>query len=125
MSCSAPPEMMGERLAGFRSEAENAHRQPPDRARDPVAIEIQRRPIGGADVARGVHRHAVDDGVEVLMPQSHSGARPRRDRRDGAAPVAANSAAMSARQRSSSAMRCAEVEGPRSSAMSSTARQKP
>ena len=62
-------EMMGERDAGLLLHAEDAHRQPPDRARDAVAIEIELRPVGRADVGDDVHFHAVDDGLEVLAPE--------------------------------------------------------
>ena len=74
-------------MAGLVVEAEDAHRQPADRARHPVAIEIEGRPVGGADVGGRVHRHAVDDGVEILAPQGEvadGGAQRRGPRRRGA-----------------------------------------
>ena len=59
-------EMMGERQAGIGLHAEHAHRQPPDRAGDAVAIKIERRAVGRADIGDHVHLHAVDDGDEIL-----------------------------------------------------------
>ena len=77
--------MVGQRVAGFGREAEDAHRKPADGARHPVAIEVERRPVGGADVLSGVHRHAVDDGVEILLLEIEVRASPGRGRRDAAA----------------------------------------
>ena len=42
----------------------------PDGARDPVAIKIERCPIGSANIGNDVHFHAVDDGKEVLAVES-------------------------------------------------------
>lgn len=46
--------------------AEDAHREPSDGARDPVAIEVELGFRRGDDVLLRVHRHAVDHGLEVL-----------------------------------------------------------
>ena len=54
------------------------HRQPSDRAGDPVAIEIERGEVGRADVGDDIHLHAVDDGEEILAPQAEVADRPRR-----------------------------------------------
>jgi hypothetical protein len=62
-------EMVGQGFTGLGVKAEDPHRQPPDRARHPVAIEVERCPIGRADVARGIHFHTVDDGVEMFALQ--------------------------------------------------------
>ena len=51
-------------------QAEHPHRQPPDGAGDAIAIEIERRHVGRADVLRHVHLHAVDDGEEILALQA-------------------------------------------------------
>ena len=59
-------EMMRERHAVVALHAEHAHRQPPDRARDAVAVEIERGPVRRADVGDDVHLHAVDHGEEIL-----------------------------------------------------------
>ena len=45
-------EMMRERDAVLLVHAEHADRQPPDRARDAIAIKIERRPVRRADVLR-------------------------------------------------------------------------
>ena len=45
---------------------EHPHRQPSDRARDAVAIQIERREIRRPDILRHIHFHAVDDGQEIL-----------------------------------------------------------
>src|ERR1700722_18953876 len=62
-------KMMGKLDAAFVGQAENAHRKPPDDGRHAIAIEVQRRPVRSADVLLGVHRHAVDYGVEIFMLQ--------------------------------------------------------
>ena len=59
-------EMMREQDAVCFRQAEHPHRQPPDGAGDAIAIEIERRHVGRADVLRHVHLHAVDDGEEIL-----------------------------------------------------------
>ena len=59
-------EMMRERQAGLARHAEDPHRKPADRAGDAVAIEVERRAIGRADIGDDVHLHAVDDGEEIL-----------------------------------------------------------
>ena len=70
-------KMMREQDAVILGEAEHPHRQPPDRARDPVAIEIEGREIGRADILRDIHFHAVDDRQKILALAGRSGA-PRR-----------------------------------------------
>ena len=62
-------EMVGKGDAGVVRQAENAHRKPANGGRYPIAIEVQRRPVRSADIPFGVHRHAVDDGVEILLGQ--------------------------------------------------------
>ena len=59
-------EMMCEQDAVALGQAKHPHRQPPDRARHAIAIEIERGHVGRADVLRHVHLHAVDDGKEIL-----------------------------------------------------------
>ena len=49
--------------------AEDMNRQMADRTRDPGAIEVERRQVGGTNVLRRVHLHTVDNGVEVLASQ--------------------------------------------------------
>src|SRR6202051_2926702 len=61
--------MMREQDAVFLRQPEHPHRQPSDRARHAIAIQIQRRQIRGADVLRHIHLHAIDDGEEILAPQ--------------------------------------------------------
>ena len=61
--------MVRERNAFLFLHSENADGQAPDRARDPVAIEVERCLIGRADIRDDVHLHAVDDGVEILPPK--------------------------------------------------------
>ena len=62
-------EMMSKRHAGFVRQAENAHREPADSGRDPIAVKVERRPVRSADVLLGVHRHAINHGVEICMAQ--------------------------------------------------------
>ena len=54
--------MIGEDDAGLLLHAEDAHREPPDRAGDAVAIKIERLPVRRVDIATHVHFHAGDDG---------------------------------------------------------------
>ncbi len=61
-----PPEMMGEQDTVVGRQPEHTHRQPSDRTRHPVTIEIQRRHVGRADLLGHVHFHAIDDGEEIL-----------------------------------------------------------
>ena len=63
-------EMVRERDAVLLAKPEHPHRQPPDGAGDAIAIEIERRHVGRADVGRHVHLHAVDDGEEILALQA-------------------------------------------------------
>jgi hypothetical protein len=64
------PQMVRQRDAVALFHPEYAHRQAPDRARDPVAIKLERRLVGRADIADHVHLHPVDDGMEILAPQA-------------------------------------------------------
>ena len=49
-------EMMRERNAVLLAHAEHPDRQPPDRARDAVAVKVERRPVRRADILGGIHR---------------------------------------------------------------------
>ena len=113
-------EMMRKRDAVLLLHAEHPHRQPPDRARDAVAIAIEGLLVGRADVGDDIHLHAVDDVVEILPPESefaHRAGEARQCR--SASPL--QMASMSARQQSSARRRSSR--GPLESAMSSTCRQ--
>ncbi len=46
VSCKARPSDVGDAIGGGAGIAEDAHRQPPDRARDAVAIKVERRELG-------------------------------------------------------------------------------
>ena len=85
VSCSARPRWWASSRPGASSMPKIAHRQPPDRAGDAVAIEIERR-ASAARISRvDVHLHAVDDGEEVVALAGRSGAR----RRPGTPPAPA------------------------------------
>ena len=73
-------EMMREPVAGVGLDAEDAHREAADGARHAIAIKIERRPVGRVEIGFEVHRHAVDDGLEILAPAARSGASAPRDR---------------------------------------------
>ena len=114
-------EVMRERKAGIALHAEHPHRQASDRAGDAVAIEIERRAIGRADIGHDVHLHAVDDGEKILALKIECAHRLRQaeklrrrragiERVDVGAPLLQRGAPQVARS-------------PGSSAMSSTARQ--
>ena len=62
-------QMVRERNAVPFIHSENADRQATDRARDPIAIEIERCVVGRADIGDDIHLHAIDDGVEILAPE--------------------------------------------------------
>ena len=64
-----PSQVVRERNAVLFLHSEHPDRQPPDRARDPVAVEIERRLVGRADIPEHVHLHSVDDGMKILAPQ--------------------------------------------------------
>ncbi len=53
-------------MPGIVRHAEHAHRQPPDRAGDAIAVKVERRAVGRTDVGDHIHLHAVDDGNEIL-----------------------------------------------------------
>ena len=63
--------MMREQDAVVLRQTEHPHRQSPDRARDAIAIEIERGKIRRADILRHVHFHAVDDGQKILALRSN------------------------------------------------------
>ena len=65
-------EMMREQDAVGLGETEHPHRQPPDRAGDAVAIQIERGKVRRPDVLRHVHLHAIDDGQEILALEAKS-----------------------------------------------------
>ena len=58
-------QMMGQPAAGLRLKSEDANRQPADRARHAVAVNIELLPHRRADVGDHVHFHAVDDGEKI------------------------------------------------------------
>src|SRR5262249_19723962 len=62
--------MMRQPLARLAFHAENPHRKPADRGSDPIAIEFKRSPILSKHVTPNIHFHAVDDGEEILLPQT-------------------------------------------------------
>jgi hypothetical protein len=62
--------MVRERNAVLLLHAKDADREPPDGARDPIAIGVERRVVGRADVGDHVHFHAVDDVMEIFAPQA-------------------------------------------------------
>ena len=83
-------EMMRERDAFLRRHAENPHAEAPDRARDAVAIKIERREIGRPDVGVDIHLHAVDDVEEIGALQIEGARRDNeagRKRAGGGAPA--------------------------------------
>ena len=115
-------EMVRQLSARRLVHAEDAGRQPADGAGDAVAIEVERREIGRADVGRDIHLHAVDHGEEIVLSQA-----------EGAAPALAGSSPGRPagrrrahrgrwRHRPSAAARAGRGRVP-SSAMSSTSRQ--
>ena len=59
-------EMMREQMPSSSARPNTRTDKPPDRARDAVAIKIERRQVRRADILRHVHFHAVDDGKEIL-----------------------------------------------------------
>ena len=71
-------EMMRQLDPGVVRHAEDPHRQTADRARDPVAIQIERCEVGRADVGHDIHFHAVDDGEEILAPEAEIADRPQK-----------------------------------------------
>ena len=58
-------EMMREQDAVVLGETEHPHRQPPDRARHAVAVQIERCKVRRPDILRHIHFHAIDDGQET------------------------------------------------------------
>src|SRR5262249_60609941 len=64
------PQMMGKQPAVFAAHAEYANRQAPDRARDAVAVEIERGEAWRPDILARIHLHAVGDGEEILLRQT-------------------------------------------------------
>ena len=117
------PQMMSQRNAVLFLHAEDADRQPPDRAGDPIAIAVERRVVGCADIVDYVHLHAVDDGVEILAPEpeiAHRRVQAERarnrlagvERIDIGAPALESLPALGARDRSNP--RCRPPDGKRS-----------
>src|SRR5215831_4804684 len=66
----SPPQMVSERNAVLFFHSEDAHRQATDGARDSIAIHVERRVVGRADILDHVHFHPIDDGVEILAAES-------------------------------------------------------
>ncbi len=56
-------ERIGDGMSPGARIAKDVHRQMADRARDPAAIEVEGRQIGGANVLRRVHLHTVNNSV--------------------------------------------------------------
>ena len=65
-------KMMRQQDAIVLRQAEHPHRQPSDRARHAIAVKIERRKVGCANVLRHVHFHAVDDGQKILALQAEA-----------------------------------------------------
>src|SRR4029450_4225168 len=65
-----PPQMVGKRNSILLSHSEDADRQTTDRARDSIAIKVERCLVGRPYVLDHVHFHSIDDGVEILAPKS-------------------------------------------------------
>ena len=61
--------MEGERRPALRTHAEHAHREATHGTGDPIAVEVERRQIGGANISAGIHLHPVDDRKEVVALQ--------------------------------------------------------
>ena len=122
VSCSARPSESATACAPALGIAEDMHRQTPDRAGDPVAIEVERRQVGGADVVRGVHLHAVDNGEEILAAQREARA-PARARRGRQVPRPAGVERLDLVAPGASAALLLLRRAASSSAMSSTSRQ--
>ncbi len=108
-------EVMRQRQPVIPLHAEHTDAQPADRARDPVAIEVERREVRRADGSRDVHLHAVDHGEKVLALQIEGAHRLRQpaqvgwrvagiDRVDVVAPALQPFKSLGAYRRASSAM---------------------
>src|SRR6266404_9592734 len=65
-----PSQMMGKRNPLLLLHSEDAHRQSADRARDPIAVGVERGVVRRSDVLDHVHFHSIDDGMEVLAAQA-------------------------------------------------------
>ena len=61
--------MVGDRMRRRARIAEDMHRQMPDRARDPAAIQVEGGEVRGADILGRIHFHTVDNSVEVIAAQ--------------------------------------------------------
>ena len=123
VSCRARPSWCASSQPGPLLHAEDAHRQTPDRAGHPVAIEIERREIGRADVGVDIHLHAVDHGQEIRLPQAEVADRVLRKLACARRPVGVESGKIGAPPVELPCARCERGRVP-SSAMSSTMRQK-
>ena len=60
-------KMMGQQYAVSFANSEHAHREPSDRARHAIAIQIEGRKIRSAHILRHVHFHAVNDRQKILL----------------------------------------------------------
>ena len=116
------PQMMREQDAVVLRQAEHPHRQPADRARDAVAIEVERRKVRRPYVGGHVHFHAVDDGEKILALEAEFLHRRRVVAQP--APAAGPDRARRYRRAIAGARPAARSRGPSESAMSSTCRQK-
>src|ERR1043166_280862 len=59
--------MVRKPLAILFIHAKDTHRQASDRARDAVAVKIERCKVRRPDVAQGIHLHTVDDPEKILF----------------------------------------------------------
>ena len=101
--------MVGER-GPARREAENAHRKPPDRARHPVAIEVERRQSGARISAAASIAMPSMTAWKSSRSQIEAGGRRRREAASRAGSRCRRRArSISARQPSSSRRRCRAV----------------
>ena len=115
-------ERMGDPVRRRAGIAEDMHREAADGAGDPVAIKVERREIGRADILLRVHLHAVDDVEEIALAQLE--VLDRRDERAGdqvARPAGIDRLDLARASRRARLVRSAAGQ---SSAMSSTSRQK-
>ena len=64
------PQVVRQRPPLRRRHFKNPHRKATDRTGDAVTVQVQRGPVRSPDIAFGIHQHAVDDSVEVLLLQT-------------------------------------------------------
>ncbi len=124
VSCSARPRWCARSVAaGSPAIPKMRTDSRPTARRHPVAIEVERRRVGGADVGVDVHRHAVDHRVEIVAARARSGDRLGDQR--GAARGPAGVERVDVARASAPAPRARSARSrSMSSAISSTARQK-